>query len=380
MSHRSDDLLEPVGGGFAWISGEGPHPDVILSTRIRLARNLEGFPFRETITAAQQQLVTEDLLDAISETSLAGNGGYQFLRLSDLGENDRTLLLERHLVSQEMINFQEASALVVGDSGRLALLMNEEDHLRIQVLTPGLQLEGSWEIARRIERSLRDRLQFAYHHRFGFLTSCPTNTGTGLRASVLIHLPGLVLTREIHKVLDGLSQIGLTFRGLYGEGSDVIGNYFQLSNQTTLGKSEEELIGHLAQITRQVIEYEENARQVLARDALDEIEDKVWRAYGLLRFARSMSFDEMMNLLSAVRLGVSMKLLPDIGVSKLNKLLLWTQVAHLQKRAGRTLDKREREIERASLIREILDTEVGLEEFGRDDEEFGEEDEGEPHE
>jgi protein arginine kinase len=186
------------------------------------------------------------------------------------------------------------------------------------------------------------------------LTSCPTNTGTGLRASVLIHLPALVLTREISKVLQGISQIGLTFRGLYGEGSDVIGNYFQISNQTTLGKTELELVQHLAKITQQVVEYEENARQVLARDALDEIEDKVWRAFGILSCARAVSFEEMMNLLSAVRLGVSMKLLPALTVYDLNRLLLFTQSAHLERRAGRSLAAREAEVERASLIREIL--------------------------
>jgi len=352
----SGDLLERVGGGLAWMAGDGPHADIILSTRIRLARNLERYPFRETITGPQQELVTEDIVGAY-ETGVGEEGNArQFLRLADLDETDLTLLLERHLVSREMLKFKETSALLVGEEGRLALLINEEDHVRIQALMPGFQLESTWDLARRTDTLLRNRLHFAFHHHFGFLTSCPTNTGTGLRASVLIHLPGLVLTREIHKVLQGLSQIGLTFRGLYGEGSDVIGNYFQISNQTTLGKSEEELVQHLAQITGQVIEYEENARQVLARDALDEIEDKVWRAYGLLRCARSMSFDEMMNLLSAVRLGASMKLLPEIRVQRLNQLLLWTQVAHLEKRARRKLAKREREIERASLIREILNS------------------------
>jgi protein arginine kinase len=352
-----DDLLSGVDGGLSWISGEGPHADIILSTRVRLARNLEHFPFRETIAAAQQEQVTTEIIDAFGEAS-GTNGGSarrQFLRLGDLQETDLNVLLERHLVSREMIRFKEASALLVSDSGRVALLINEEDHLRIQVLEAGLQLEDAWESARRTDEELRHRLRFAYHERFGFLTSCPTNTGTGLRASVLIHLPGLVLTREIHKVLQGLAQIGLTFRGLYGEGSDVVGNYFQISNQTTLGKSETELVSHLSQITRQVIEYEENARQVLARDALDEIEDKVWRAYGLLRCARAMSTDEMMNLLSAVRLGVSMKLLPEMRVRQLNQLLLWTQIAHLEKRAGRALAKRDREHERAKLIREILD-------------------------
>ena len=357
MRLPGDDLLSPVNGGLSWSSGEGPHSDIILSTRVRLARNLEAFPFRETIASPQQEEVTAEVLEAYGESATSnGNGGpRQFLRLGNLPETDLNLLLERHLVSREMIRFKEASALLVGDGGRVALLINEEDHLRIQVLDAGLQLEEAWESARRTDEDLRRKLKFAYHERFGFLTSCPTNTGTGLRASVLIHLPGLVLTREIHKVLQGLAQIGLTFRGLYGEGSDVVGNYFQISNQTTLGKSESELVGHLSQITRQVIEYEENARQVLARDAMDEIEDKVWRAYGLLRCARAMSTDEMMNLLSAVRLGVSMKLLPDMGVRQLNQLLLWTQVAHLEKRAGRTLSKRDREHERSRLIREILD-------------------------
>ena len=357
MRLPGDDLLGPVSGGLSWISGEGPHADIILSTRVRLARNLEQFPFRETIAPAQQEQVTSEVMDAFGETNGSNGAGSarQFLRLGELQDTDLNLLLERHLVSREMIRFKEASALLVGDGGRVALLINEEDHLRIQVLDAGLQLEEAWESARKTDEGLRRKLRFAYHERFGFLTSCPTNTGTGLRASVLIHLPGLVLTREIHKVLQGLAQIGLTFRGLYGEGSDVVGNYFQISNQTTLGKSEAELVGHLSQITRQVIEYEENARQVLARDALDEIEDKVWRAYGLLRCARAMSTDEMMNLLSAVRLGVSMKLLPDMRVRQLNQLLLWTQVAHLEKRAGRSLSKRDREHERSKLIREILD-------------------------
>jgi protein arginine kinase len=221
-------------------------------------------------------------------------------------------------------------------------------------MLPGFQAEAAWRLAQETDAVLRTRLRFAFHHEFGFLTSCPTNTGTGLRASVLIHLPALVLTREISKVLQGISQIGLTFRGLYGEGSDVIGNYFQISNQTTLGKTEIELVQHLAKITQQVVEYEENARQVLARDALDEIEDKVWRAYGILTCARAVSFDEMMNLLSAVRLGVSMRLLPPVSIIDLNRLLLFTQSAHLERRAGRSLSVREAEVERANLIREIL--------------------------
>src|SRR5690606_11194288 len=187
---------------------------------------------------------------------------------------------------------------------QLGVMVNEEDHLRLQGIRSGFALDAAYADVDRLDTELGQRLAFAFHPEFGYLTSCPTNVGTGLRASVLIHLPGLVLTKEISKVLQGLAQVGLTFRGLYGEGSVVVGNFFQLSNQTTLGKSEHDLLDHLGKMVRQVMEYEEQARQVLLRDAPAIIEDKVWRAFGLLRYARSLSFDEAMNLLSGVRLGV----------------------------------------------------------------------------
>jgi len=339
--------------GASWMRGDGPHAEIILSTRIRLARNLEKFPFKERSSPEDQERARAEIEAAVRPGDV-GFGRLRTAKLSRLADRDLALLLESHLVSRELVNSRTSASIVVGDGARLSLLVNEEDHVRIQSMLPGFQVEEAWHIAQEVETMLRTRLRFAFHHDFGFLTSCPTNTGTGLRASVLIHLPALVLTREISKVLQGISQIGLTFRGLYGEGSDVIGNYFQISNQTTLGKTEQELVQHLAKITQQVIEYEENARQVLARDALDEIEDKVWRAYGILSCARAVSFDETMNLLSAVRLGVSMKLLPAVSVFDLNRLLLFTQSAHLEKRAGRSLALRESEVERASLIREIL--------------------------
>ncbi len=348
---ESHDPLEDE--AVSWMRGDGPHAEIILSTRIRLARNLENHPFRERGSPEDQEQARREIEGAVRPGD-AGFSRIRTLRLAGLPERDLSLLLERHLVSRELVSSKGSASIVIGDDGRLSLLVNEEDHVRIQSMLPGFQAEEAWRLAQETDAVLRTRLRFAFHHEFGFLTSCPTNTGTGLRASVLIHLPALVLTREISKVLQGISQIGLTFRGLYGEGSDVIGNYFQISNQTTLGKTEVELVQHLAKITQQVVEYEENARQVLARDALDEIEDKVWRAYGILTCARAVSLDEMMNLLSAVRLGVSMKLLPPVSVYDLNRLLLFTQSAHLERRAGRSLAVREAEVERANLIREIL--------------------------
>ena len=349
LENRDPLQGEPV----AWMRGNGPHAEIILSTRIRLARNLENYPFRERSTPEDQERARHEIESAVRPGD-AGFARVRALRLSTLPDRDLALLLERHLVSRELVNAKSSASILVGDDAQLSLLVNEEDHLRIQSMLPGFQVEEAWRMAQETDAWLRTRLRFAFHHEFGFLTSCPTNTGTGLRASVLIHLPALVLTREISKVLQGISQIGLTFRGLYGEGSDVIGNYFQISNQTTLGKTEIELVQHLAKITQQVVEYEENARQVLARDALDEIEDKVWRAYGILTCARAVSLDEMMNLLSAVRLGVSMKLLPPASVYDMNRLLLLTQSAHLERRAGRSLSVREAEVERADFIREIL--------------------------
>jgi protein arginine kinase len=238
-------------------------------------------------------------------------------------------------------------------------MLNEEDHLRIQGLHSGFALEAAYAEVDRLDSELGQRLAFAFHPEFGYLTSCPTNVGTGLRASVLIHLPGLVLTKEISKVLQGLAQVGLTFRGLYGEGSEVVGNFFQLSNQTTLGSSEHELLDHLGKMVRQVMDYEEQARQVLLRDAPAIIEDKVWRAYGLLRYARSLSFEEAMNLLSGVRLGVGVGLIPDVGMYTLNKLLVHTQPAHLSVAEGVSPTEPDLPIRRARFVRKVLESEVG---------------------
>jgi protein arginine kinase len=245
-------------------------------------------------------------------------------------------------------------------------MVNEEDHLRLQSLLSGLRLSEAWGMVDRLDEELGQTLPLAYHHEFGFLTSCPTNVGTGLRASVLMHLPGLVLTKEIGRVLKGLNQVGITFRGLYGEGSEVVGNFFQVSNQTTLGKSEEDLIDHLDQIIRQVTKYERQARQVLLREAAGVTEDKIWRAYGLLRFARALSFEEMINLLSGVRLGAGLKLLPDLRVYTLNKIMIYSQTAHLEQAASKDLPPPECDAHRASFVRRILANEGVVSSEGED--------------
>lgn len=240
------------------------------------------------------------------------------------------------------------------------MMVNEEDHLRLQVLLGGFQPDEAWDMLNELDEELSVRLPYAFHHEFGFLTSCPTNAGTGLRASVLIHLPGLVLTKEINRVLQGIAQVGLTFRGLYGEGSEVIGNLFQVSNQTTLGKSEEDLIEQLGRIVGKVIDFERDARGVLVREAPAVVEDKVWRAYGILRHARSISAHEMINLLSGLRLGLTLKLLSTPRVETLNRIMVLAQAAHLEQKAGRRLDEAEVDVCRATFVRDILSADEAL--------------------
>lgn len=351
--------------GLSWLEASGDHSDLVLSTRVRLARNLQGHAFGARARVNDRQAVLANFKEIFdkSESLVAGT----LLEMKDLVPRTRRILLERRLVTSDLLgkaeeNLPVGTAVHFSQSDPLSVMINEEDHFRIQSLLSGLRIRESWEIVDELDEELGQELSYAFHNEFGFLTSCPTNVGSGLRASVFMHLPGLVLTKEIGKVLQGLTQVGLTFRGLYGEGSEVVGNFFQISNQTTLGKSEEDLIDHLDKIVRQVIQYEIQARQVLLRDAQGVTEDKIWRAYGLLRYARSLSFEELMNLLSGVRLGLSLKLLPALRVYTLNKMMIFTQSAHLEQAVGRDLESEERDSHRAAYVRRILSLEGDMKE------------------
>jgi len=355
-----DDLATVPDFGLGWLDASGDNPDIVLSTRVRLARNLQGHAFGPRARVNDREAVLGRVRSASERVSSLR--GCSFIDLSAVDVRTRKLLLERRIVSRDHLGDNgkgpsRGTAVALAAREPLSIMVNEEDHLRLQVLVSGLRLKEAWSQADRLDEELGQTLPYAYHHEFGFLTSCPTNVGTGLRASVLVHLPGLVLTKEISKILHSLGQVGLTFRGLYGEGSEVVGNFFQISNQTTLGKSEEDLVDHLDRIVRQVIHYEIHARQVLLRDARAVTEDKIWRAYGLLRFARSLSFEELMNLLSGVRLGASLKLLQKLRVYTLNKLMIFTQPAHLEEAAGRDLPPAEGDAHRAAYVRRILATE-----------------------
>ncbi|HET8656788.1 MAG TPA: protein arginine kinase [Longimicrobiaceae bacterium] len=351
------DVVTIRDDGMEWMDSEGPSTDIVLSTRVRLARNLREFRFGLKADPGDRREILARAREAAAATDSLANG--RALTMNGLTPAGRRLLLERHVVSKELVGEEGTAppsdaALLLASGETLGMMVNEEDHLRLQSLVGGFRLRDAWRRVDRLDEELSENLEFAFHPEFGFLTSCPTNVGTGLRASVLVHLPGLVLTQEIARVLQGIAQVGLTFRGLYGEGSEVVGNFFQISNQTTLGKSEEELIDHLQNVVQQVIQYERQARAVLLRDAPTVIEDKVWRAYGLLRYAHSISFEEVMNLLSGVRLGLGLKLIPGVSVLTLNRIMLQAQSAHQEQMAGRALGKNEEDISRAVYLRRML--------------------------
>jgi protein arginine kinase len=355
------DLSLLPDGGVSWLDASGENSDIVISTRIRLARNMAGFPFAGRARDGERLRILSAVREAVGQ--IPGMQDMQLMRVDEMTGEDRRLLHERHLVSKELAGLdpqhpvRSGAAVFLGDG--LGVMVNEEDHLRLQAMRSGFSLSSAFASAERADSELGSRVPFAYHEEFGFLTSCPTNTGTGMRASVLIHLPGLVLTKEIAKVLAGLQHVGLTYRGLYGEGSEVVGNFFQISNQTTLGRSEEELLEDLSRVVRLLIQREEEARRVLLRDAGYIIEDKLWRAYGTLRYARSLSFDEAMNFLSGVRLAVGLKLIAGLSVYTLNKLLIFSQSAHLSHAEGRALSESDANLVRARYVREALAAEAG---------------------
>lgn len=350
------DVLPSEEGGLPWMDASGPMAGLVVSTRVRLARNLTGVPFASRNSDADRERVIAQVASAAADAPALAESSLH--RLDGLSLAGRIWLQERQLASRELASPDAAgeprrgAALLIGRS--FGVMLNEEDHLRVQGLRSGFALEEAFALAEGVDGDLGARLSFAFHSEFGYLTACPTNVGTGLRASVLIHLPGLVWTREIAKVLQGLAQVGLTYRGLYGEGSEALGNLFQLSNQTTLGKSEAELLDHLGRLVRQVMDYELQAREVLRRDATPMLEDRVWRAWGVLRNARTVTFEELVELLSAVRLGVGLDLLPSLPLSTMNRVLILAQRAHVAHANGIGLDDEALAVHRATLVRRLL--------------------------
>ncbi len=335
-----------------WLKGTGPEEDVVISSRVRLARNLNHYKFPQQMNLKDIESVTNEILNAANEN--INNENYKFVRVKDLGYLDKGSYVEKHLISPELVQNPMKSSVLLRDDEKVAIMINEEDHIRMQILSPGLNLEESWNLCSEIDDRLEENLDYAFDQKLGYLTSCPTNVGTGLRASVMLHLPCLVYTRYINNIIQAVNQIGLTVRGLYGEGSEALGNLFQISNQTTLGETEEEMIQKLKNVAYQIINKERDIRKGFVSKRKIEIEDKVFRSYGILNHARVISSREAMKLLSNVKLGAEIGFIEKVDMKEISNLMILTQPASLQKCFKEEMTKEERDIKRAQLIREKL--------------------------
>ena len=338
-----------------WLRGSGPQSDIVISSRIRLARNIAGFPFVNRANIRQQHEILEIGKGCITNKRLADNT--LWVPVDDADPLDRELLVERHLISRPFASRKNRvpRGVAIGADETFAIMVNEEDHLRIQVLRSGMQLGEAADQINRIDNVLEESLDFAYHRRFGYLAACPTNCGTGIRISVMLHLPALKMSGEIDRVKRAARDMHLAVRGLFGEGSEAQGDLYQISNQTTLGRTEEELLHDFSHtVVPQIISYEQQARSALLDQRGAAIDDKVWRAWGLLTHARQIKTEEVLQLLSHLRLGVNLGRIDTVDIRTLNELFLLTQPAHLQKILGETLKPAERRAARAKMIRQKL--------------------------
>ena len=336
-----------------WLRGSGPESDIVISSRIRLARNLADYPFIRKCTPSDRTAIEKLVHDRLlSENALSD---VLYLNIDGMESVDRQFLVERQLISRELADAEGARSVAIDASEKFSLMINEEDHLRIQLMKSGLDLDGAWDQINKIDDLIESKLNYAYHDRFGYLTACPTNVGTGMRVSVMMHLPALVMTRQIEKVFRSLQKISLAVRGLYGEGSQAMGDFYQISNQITLGRSEVDLMKQVGDVVPALIEYERRARRFLFEESQNDLRDRISRAYGTLRSAQTISSEETMHLLSSVRMGVNLGLIEDIEIPTLNELFIHTQPAHLQKIRGVPLDTADRNVERAMYLKRHLE-------------------------
>jgi len=344
-----DDLLHKISG---WLKGTGPNSDVVISTRVRFARNIEKIPFTHWANKKQKEQILSLAKEAADKANLLK--GSLYLKMADVSELDRQFLIERHLMSPEHAYEPEYKALVIEPREIISIMINEEDHVRMQVIQSGFDLRNAWVLADKLDTELNQTLNYAYSVKWGYLTACPTNTGTGMRASLMLHLQALVMTRQINKVLQALAKLNITVRGLYGEGTEALGNFFQISNQITLGRPEEDIIGDFERVMNQVISREAQARGHLFMKEKAQITDRIMRAYGTLKTARIITSNETVNLMSDIRFGVHVGVLPNVDIKTINEIFMMVQPAHLQKLENKILRADQRDIERADLIREKL--------------------------
>lgn len=342
-----DELTSTSG---EWLRGTGPESDIVMCSRIRLARNIADFPFINRASRGERSEIEATVKSAIS----AADRSLQYLDVNGLTSLDRQFLVERQLISREHAAAEGPRGVAIGPEENVSVMVNEEDHLRIQVMHSGLSLPEVWERINALDDRLEENLTYAFSPQLGYLTACPTNVGTGIRVGVMLHLPALVQAKQIDKVFRALQKINLAVRGLYGEGTQAFGDFYQISNQQTLGRTETELIRNLSDVIPQIIGYERTARQTLLNERRQLLHDQVSRAYGVLKTAHTISSEETMHLLSLVRMGVNLGLIDDLEIPTVNELFIHTQPAHLQKLRGRPLEVDDRNVVRATYLRSRL--------------------------
>jgi protein arginine kinase len=331
-----------------WVS-EAAADEIAISSRVRLARNLRGHPFPGWADIGARRAVCEALCRALADIPCLTHP--RVISMESIEEVDRSVLLERHVISRELVERHEGSALVLAEDEGIAVMVNEEDHLRLQAISPGMDLQSAWERVDGLDTLLERRVPYAFSHTLGYLTACPSNVGTALRASVMLHLSGLKLTNDLDGVLNGVEKLGYAVRGIMGEGTDANGNLFQISNHGTLGQSEQNILKGLSALVAEVATHERNARARLMEDRCNDVMDHVGRAYGTLLHARVLPSSEAIELLCALRLGVELGLVRNMTAGRVHELLLLTQPGHLQKMAGGTLDPETRDVVRATMLR-----------------------------
>jgi protein arginine kinase len=338
----------------SWMSEEGPDSDIVLSSRIRLARNFENYKFPTLFSHEEAQAIIAKMEEILQESNFSKFGQMELLKIDEIQPLQKRVLVEKHLISPNLAEDSPYGAVLLTENEEVSIMINEEDHIRIQCLFPGLQLEEALAAANEVDDWLESFVHFGFDEKYGYLTSCPTNVGTGLRASVMMHLPGLILTQQINRIIPAINQLGLVVRGIYGEGSEALGNIFQISNQITLGKSEEDICRDLKGVVSQLISQERSAREALRKTSNIQLEDRVFRSLGVLSNCRIIETKEAAKCLSDVRLGIDMGYIDHLPKNILNELMILTQPGFLQQYAGGHLRANERDIRRAALIRERL--------------------------
>lgn len=334
-----------------WITGGGPESDIVISSRIRIARNIEKIPFpHQGDNDDLERVITKvnDMVDKNNKFAL------DYININNISDIDKNVLVEKHLISPPHANSEHKRGVFLNENEDISIMVNEEDHLRIQILKPGLQLEECWKSADEVDDFFEDEISFAFSKKWGYLSACPTNMGTGLRSSIMVHLPALNITNNIEKMLGAVSQLGLAVRGLYGEGSKSAGNIYQISNQITLGQNEKDIIDNLTSVTIQILEQEKQARKRLMNENKDFLLDKINRAYGTLKYAHIISNEEALKLLSYLKLGIDLGIIDSIKTGLLSKLMVLIRPAHLQKIFEEEIDSEHRDVNRAKLIKKYL--------------------------